>query len=377
VIAAAVVLAVPSFAPPEEPRQPFHAPVHVAMGSTRQPQALAAADLDGDGKKDVAIASDGSNDVTILRGDGAGGLQVVGRFPSGQQPAEVLAVDLDKDGKIDLAIPNHETSGVTLLKGDGRGGFRPFAQSPLTVHSKPHPHTIDACDANGDGWLDLIVDDWGGNRLTLVLSDGKGGFRGPGTPIEVGRKPYRNLRARDLDGDGRCDIVAPSYGLGVITVLMGDGRGSFRAKPPIAAGPAPFAVAIADLNRDGKLDVAMNNYSGQITDPSDDALTFLLGDGRGGFRLGPRIATGRGPFDVSAGDIDGDGYADAAVANHASADLTVSFGGLDGLSPSRTVQVPVGSKPDRVLLTDLNGDGKADALAVAIEERDLAVLIAR
>jgi FG-GAP-like repeat len=377
VIAAAVVLALPSFAPPEQPRQSFRAPVHVAMGSTRQPQALAAADFDGDGKKDVAIASDGSNDLTILRSDGAGGLQVAGRFPSGQQPAEVLVVDLDKDGKIDLAIPNHETSGVTLLKGDGRGGFRPFAKSPLTVHSKPHLHTIDACDANGDGWGDLIVDDWGENRLTLVLSDGKGGFGGPGTPIEVGRKPYRNLRARDLDGDGRCDLVAPSYELGVVTVLMGDGRGNFQAKPPIPAGPAPFVVAIADLNRDDKLDVAMNNYSGQITDSSDDALTFLLGDGRGGFRLGPRIATGRGPVDVAAGDIDGDGYADAAVANHASRDLTVSFGGPDGLSPSRTVQVPVGSKPDRVILADLTGDSKADAVVVSAEDHDVTVLIAR
>ena len=377
-ISAAMVLALPSFAPtPLPPRQPFRAPVHIPMGSASSPQAVAAADFDGDGKKDVAVASDGSNDVTILRGDGAGGLRVAGRFPSGQQPAEVLAVDLDRDGAIDLAIPNHETSGVTLLKGDGHGGFRPFPQSPLTVHSKPHPHTIDACDANGDGWLDLIVDDWGENRLTLVLSDGKGGFRGPGTPIEVGRKPYRNLRTRDLDGDGRCDIVAPSYELGVVTVLIGDGRGGFRAQPPIAAGPAPFVVAIADLNRDGELDLAINNYSGQITDASDDALTFLLGDGRGGFRLGPRIATGRGPFDVAAGDIDGDGYADAATANHASADLTVSFGGPDGLSPSRTVQVPVGSKVDRVLLTDLNGDGKADAVTVAREDHDVAVLIAR
>jgi hypothetical protein len=377
VIAAAAVLALPSFALPEQLRSPFRSPVHIAMGATRQPQALAVADFDGDGRKDVAIASDGSNDVTILRGDGDGGLQVAGRFFSGQQPAEVLAVDLDKDGKVDLAIPNHETRRVTLLKGDGRGGFRPFPQSPLTVHSRPHLHTIDACDANGDGWLDLIVDDWGENRLTLVLSDGKGGFRGPGTPIEVGRKPYRNLRARDLDGDGRCDIVAPSYDLGVVTLLTGDGRGNFQAKPPIAAGPAPFVVAIADVNRDGKLDVAMNNYSGQITDSSDDALTFLLGDGRGGFRLGPRIATGRGPFDVAAGDIDGDGYADAAVANHAGQDLTVSFGGPDGLSPSRTVQVPVGSKPDRVLLTDLNGDGKADALAISIEDHDATILIAR
>ncbi|MFY9552511.1 MAG: VCBS repeat-containing protein, partial [Thermoanaerobaculia bacterium] len=352
-------------------------PVHVALGVASRPYALAAADFDGDGKKDVAVASAGSNDVTVLRNDGRGGLREAGRFASGPHPVEVLAADLDGDGAIDLAIPNHETSYVTLLRGDGKGSFRAFPHSPLTVHSKPHLHTLDACDADGDGWLDLIVDDWGENRLTLVRADGKGGFRGPGTPIDVGRKPYRNLVAKDLDGDGRCDLVTPSYDAGVVTILIGDGRGGFRAGPPIPAGPAPFTVAIADVNRDGKLDLVLENYSGQITDPSDDALTFLLGDGKGGFRLGPRIPTGRGPFDVAAGDIDGDGYADAVTANYGSADLTVSFGGPDGLSPARTVSVPVGSKPERVLLTDLNGDGKADAVAISTEGHDVTVLLAR
>ena len=237
------------------------------------------------------MGSAGSNDVTLFANAG-GSFRRSGAVPAGLNPTEILALDLDRDGRVDLAIANHEASYVTILRGDGRGGFRPAAGSPLSVHSKPHPHTIDACDANGDGWLDLVIDDWGENALTLLLSDGRGGFRGPGSPIPVGRKPYRNLRLRDLDGDGHCDIATPSTA--GVTILRGDGRGGFRAQPPIPAGPAPFSVQIADLNRDGKPDLAVHNYSGQITDPRDDALTFLLGDGRGGFRLGPRLATGPG-----------------------------------------------------------------------------------
>jgi hypothetical protein len=247
----------------------------------------------------------------------------------------------------------------------------------LTVHSKPHPHTIDGCDADGDGWIDLVIDSWEEDALRLLPGDGKGGFRGPGTPIAVGRRPYRNLRVHDFNGDGRCDIVAPSYSEGVVTVLFGDGRGHFRAAPPIPAGPAPFTVGFGDFNRDGRLDFALQNYSGQITDPSDDALTFLLGDGRGGFRLGPRLATGRGPFQVAVGDVDGDGFADAVTADYGGADLTVSLGGPDGLSPSRTMQVPVGVKPERVILADVNGDAKADAIASSSEGHGLVVLLAK
>ncbi|HEY1434668.1 MAG TPA: VCBS repeat-containing protein, partial [Thermoanaerobaculia bacterium] len=338
---------------------PFGSPARIALGSARRPQAIGAGDFDGDGRIDLVVASEGTADVTVLLGDGRGGFRVGRSFPAGAHPAEIFVGDLNHDGHPDLAIANHETSVVTILLGDGKGGFRSGPGSPLAVHSKPHPHTIDGCDINGDGNLDLVIDSWGENRLTLLLGDGRGGFQTPGTPIDVGHRPYRNLKLRDLDGDGRCDIAVPDYAGGVVTVLRNDGHGGFAPGVPIPAGPAPFTVDVADLNRDGKPDLAFSNYSGQITDPSDDAITFLLGDGKGGFRPGPRIATGPAPFQLSAGDINGDGYADVATADHGGSDLTIAFGGPDGLSPTRTVRVPLPSKPLRVLLVDVNADGRA------------------
>jgi hypothetical protein len=154
-----------------------------------------------------------------------------------------------------------------------------------------------------------------------------------------------------------------------VTILFGDGHGHFRGsdRNPTPAGPSPFAVAVGDVNGDGKPDLVVANYSGHIVDPSGDTLTFLLGDGRGNFRLGPRIPTGRAPGDAAVGDVDGDGIADAVVADAGSGDVTVAFGGPEGLSPSRTVRVPVGGQFWRILLADFDGNRRADLVTANFE----------
>ena len=373
---ASSVLACAADPPPPRPA-PFWEPVTISLGEARSPEALAAGDFDHDGRLDLLVGSSGANDVTVLLGDGEGGFRVGRSFPAGPNPAEIVVADLDRDGHADAAIANHDSPYVTILLGDGRGGFRSGPGSPLTVGSHPHPHTVAACDADGDGILDLVVDSWGENRLLLLRGDGRGGFGTPGSPIEVGRKPYRNVRARDVDGDGTCDLVVPTYDAGAATVLRGDGHGAFHAGPALPAGPAPFTVDVADLDDDGRPDLVFSNYSGHITDPSRDAITFLLGDGKGGFRPGPRLATGRAPFQVSAGDVNGDGYADAVTADHGSSGLTIAFGGTNGLSAARIGRVALPAAPDRALLVDVNGDRKADAVVSCGEAHAVLVLLAR
>ncbi len=366
-------------APARRP-SPFRPPRLVAMDGGRRPNAVAAGDFDGDGKLDLLVASGGTDDVTVFRGDGRGGFTRGGSFPAGPSPTAIAVADLDRDGKLDLAIANHGTPRVTILLGDGRGGLRPAPGSPLAVHSNPHPHSIGACDIDGDGHRDLVIDSWAENRFTVLRGLGQGRFAVPGMTVEAGRKPYRNLLLRDVTGDGRCDIVAPNMVERAITVLAGDGRGHFTgaADPPTPAGPCPFAVAAGDFNRDGKIDLAVANYSGHIDDPSGDGLTFLLGDGRGHFRLGGKIPTGRASGDIAVGDVDGDGFDDAVTANGGTSDLTVAFGGPDGLSAARVATVPHGgAEAWRVVLADFDGDGRADAVTANSESHSVSILLTR
>jgi hypothetical protein len=377
---ATVLVTLLAFASPGPVRpSPFREPRVLPLGENRRPAALAAGDFNRDGHLDLAVGSDGSDDVTLFLGDGKGGLRQAGSFPAGPAPTEMVAADFNRDGNLDLAIANHGVARITVLLGDGRGGFRPAPGSPLSVRSRPHPHTVDACDANSDGILDLVIDSFGENRLTLLLGDGKGGFAAPGIPIEAGRKPYRNVRFKDLDGDGRCDLVMPNMAERGVTVLFGDGRGNFRGsdRPPIPAGPSPFAVEVADVNGDGKPDLVAANYSGHIDDPSGDGLTFLLGDGRGGFRLGPRIPTGLGSGDVAVGDVDGDGIADAATVNAGSRDITLAYGGVGGLSPASTATVPGAGRSWRILLADFDANRRADAVTASPEDHTVTVFLAR
>jgi FG-GAP-like repeat len=358
---------------------PFQEPRVLSPGKNRRPEALAAGDFNRDGKLDLAVGSGGADDVTLFLGDGKGGFRQAGSFPAGPSPTEMVAADFNRDGNLDLAIANHGVPSLTVLLGDGRGGFRPAPGSPFAVRSRPHPHTVAACDANSDGILDLVIDSFAENRLTLLLGDGKGGFAAPGISIEAGRKPYRNLKFQDLDGDGRCDLVMPNMVERGVTILLGDGRGGFRGsdRPPIPAGPSPFTVAVADIDGDGKPDIVVGNYSGHGDDTSGDGLTFLLGDGRGNFRLGQRIQTGRSSADVAVGDVDGDGIADAATVNAGTRDITLAWGGPGGLSAARTVTVPGAGRSWRILLADFDGNRRADAVTASPEDQTVTVFLAR
>jgi len=340
------------------------------------------ADFNHDGKLDAAIANSESNDVTILLGDGGGGFKPAAGspFPAGNNPNDLAIGDLNNDGNLDLAFANHDTTYLTVLVGDGKGGFKSAPGSPFTVQSKPHPHGIAIADFNGDSWADLATDDWQNNRVTVVFNDKKGGFLSPGVSFPVGKMPYQKLRAADLNRDGKADIVTTNFEGGNVSVLLGDGKGGFHEAPgsPFDSNRQPFAVAIGDLNGDGNPDLAVGHYSGQITDTSGDRMTILLGAGDGTFRRAwSQLVPGKAPTRVAIGDVNGDKIADAVFENYGNNSVTVVPGSRGDFTTATGWTIAVGRLPTGLAIGDLNGDGKGDIVTCNYDDNDISVLLTK
>jgi hypothetical protein len=188
---------------------------------------------------------------------------------------------------------------------------------------------VAVADFNGDGFADVATDSWGTNQIELLPGDGKGGLHSPGRYFATGHRPYERLRSADFNRDGFPDIVTTDLDDDTVTVLLGDGMGGFHkaAGSPFPAGAKPWQVAIDDVNGDGKPDLLIIPYERDIRDASQNAVTVLLGDGKGAFQPMPGsplpLRECHGPNSLSAGDLRGNGRHDIVVACAESKNLTI------------------------------------------------------
>jgi hypothetical protein len=365
----------------ESPQPGYAIASNTRIGVGAAPNSVEVADFNMDGKPDFVVANAGSNNVTILLGDGKGKfVQAKGSpFPAGTSPNDICIADFNGDGKLDLAIANHEAKYLTVLLGDGRGGFKDAPGSPVAVLSRPHTHGVACGDFNNDGKPDLVTDSWGENRVTVVFGNGSGGFSSPGSQFAVGKRPYQRVRVADVNADGNADVITTNLEGDNVTVLLGDGRSGFSEAvgSPFPGGKTPFFVAIGDLNRDKKLDLAIANWTGQGDQLENDGVTILLGDGGGSFKAmqGSPLRAGRAPSRLAIGDVNGDGTPDVVTTNYVGNDITVFLGGKDTLT--RTATVAVGGEPDGIAISDLNADGKADIVVANTRDNNISVLLSK
>ena len=330
------------------------------------PSDIALGDIDNDGMLDAVISRKARDDVLVLRGLGNGSFSRVDAPVSvGDSPESVALGDINGDGALDIVAANNVSNDVTVLAGNGGGGFIPVAGSPFTVGSFPFPVSIALGDINGDGALDIVTANRESSDVTVLAGDGGGGFAAvAGSPFPVGFFP-QSVVLGDVNGDGALDIVTPNLFPEDVTVLAGDGGGGFAAVAgsPFAVGGQPVSVALGDVNADGALDIITANGNG-----SSDDVTVLAGDGVGGFAAvaGSPFEAGGGPQSVTLRDINGDGTLDIVIANRFPDNVT-ALGGDGGGGFAAAIGSPFAVPDGPIALTAglADGDSLPDVLVLS------------
>jgi hypothetical protein len=346
-------------------------PIRIALGTT--PVGVAVGDFLGNGFEDVATANlDGT--VSVLLSNGNGTFQPARTFPAGGTPAGIAVGDFQGDGRLDIATANRDGT-VSVLPGDGKGGFGSAISSQVggTLTS------VAAGEFSGDGKTDLVVG--ATSSLSVLTSNGDGTFTVKttvpfffvyaGLPFPVA---VRSVAVSDLRGDGKQDIVALTdssvssllgNGNTPVSVLLGNGDGTFATPVGVnTGGPSVASIVVGDFNGDGKPDLVTSNAA-PSSPPGSPTLGFLAGNGNGTFQPVRLTNVGEEASALAAGSFNATGKLDVVFASPDT--VAVVAGNGDGTfrtAPSFSANV----FPVAIASGDFNGDGKADLVTTGFDD---------
>ncbi|HTU15069.1 MAG TPA: choice-of-anchor D domain-containing protein [Solirubrobacterales bacterium] len=362
------------------------------------PATVTSGDLNGDGTDDLVVSSqgyDGSHpSLNVWLSDGDGTFTAVAapplfanRIVSGLQMGQL---NPETDSDLDLIAFTDYGSEFNILFGDGDGTFTDTGDTNMTTTPYSGGPNVQLGDLNGDGVLDLAVAGYP-DKISAAINDGEGSFTvGPQQTV-AGATELDSLAIGDFDGDGKGDLAMSNFGganqakWGVFA-MRGNGDGTFAdvaGSPfPMLAGNFGRSVATMDLNGDARDDLAVSTQPG--SDPSEKQVQTLLGDATTFFAANPAgtVPAGDTPFNVFAGDIDGDGFDDdAGSANFGGESVSIGLGDQAGgltvpLGSPVSLGIPAPGKryfPWRTAIGDFNDDGGPD-LAVGSNASGTEVL---
>jgi FG-GAP-like repeat/FG-GAP repeat len=353
----------------------FAAPTIVSTGPT--PVSIATGDFNGDGNIDVASASQTGSAVSVLPTIGAGTFMVAGRIPFnvGAFPSSLAVADFNHDGFLDVAATDEGSDNISVTRGNGNGTF----QAPVYTGtgSATGPHSLTVVDTNHDTWADLVA--LTDINTMSVLQNGAGAFTAT-NGIEIGVCDGANwIASGEVNGDTNRDVLFTceiSYHMCTKRGTGGAGGSAFGATVCTYLDPAPEGVTTGFFNFDNLQDVAVASLDSNWLD-------IGASDGSGGLQDIPgTFPTGLCPRGVVTADLNGDGYDDLVVANSCSATVSALLGDGGGVftycdpqgseCPNQTV---AGQGPTSVAVADFNLDGKLDIASTNTNSNDISLLL--
>jgi hypothetical protein len=359
----------------------FDPAITLQSGST--PSSIAAVDLDNDGKKDIVISIRALSVLYIYRNTspGPGTVSFAAKLEVAvtDQPSDLTAADFDGDGKTDLATSSDSASTVNVLKNSSPApGTISFA-APAGFAVAPQPRSLSVGDMDGDTKIDIAAVSYSTSNISVLRNtsaagtiqfdrtDGGGG----------GNLSAESTAIADIDGDGRLDVAHGNIMEKSVSVVLntssGPGSVSFGDRFVFGVGYSPDRVIAKDLDADGKLDLATANFLGNTV----SVLKNTSAPGTSSFEFRKEFGTGgRNSGSVAAADFDGDGKPDLSVPNQQTNNVSVlrnkTFGSTLRFE-SRTEVGISGTTPDPygVAMGDLDSDGRPDIVTANYTSRNI------
>jgi hypothetical protein len=347
------------------------------------PTSVAVGNFNG-GAPDLAVANEGSNDVSILLGNGFGQFTPGTPVSAGTAPSSVVTGFFNNDAFMDLAVASIGDDNIAIRLGDGNGGFT--GTGTVSTGTASDPRAIATGDFNNDGKTDLISANQGSSTVSIVLGDGMGGFATDTTPFNAATSAANPIAiaAIQLGGttstpDTNLDALIASQTNDQVLMLEGDGTGEINGSGTLygsmgTAGSDPSGIAVGSLNPNSPNPAFAAEPDLLTANQGPDQLWPAYGRTDGiFFDFGGVLATGADPVGVAFGDFNGDGTPDGISANSGGGTATVILS--DGLSgTSVDTSSPVGSSPRAVATGSFDNDNKADAALANYDSNSVTVL---
>ncbi|MFZ4582150.1 MAG: FG-GAP-like repeat-containing protein, partial [Paludibacter sp.] len=293
----------------------------IATGSN--PYHLAVGDFDGDGKLDLAVTNFNASTISVLRNtSSSGSISFAAKvdLATAANPISLTVGDFDADGKPDIAIVNFSPALVSIFRNLSSSGSISF-DTKIDLTAVTTPYHITSGDVDGDGLTDLVYANSSGSVISTYRNTNttRGVMSFAAKADFATNAQSRRVAIGDLDNDGKPDIVVSGSSATVMRNTSTSGAISLAAKSDVTSGASPLKVAVTDMNGDGKLDIVTVSETGSYA----SVLLNTCSSGTISFNTNVDYTVGNTGRAAAVADIDGDGKPDIAVANSSSNSFSV------------------------------------------------------